>query len=262
MRKLSKGKWLAIVLALALVMSLVPMIGFAENECEPCEPEKVVDLIAGQNMVVGTVTVTNDDEQVCVTYALDEDALEAGWLIYETHLYIGDCEFDGVLTRPNSRLGGPYQANPIPGKFPYGDDELDGVEEWSFCISFDKLGFGICEEVYIAAHAVVKRVVEEAYCETIVDAGDDFFVSDTETMVVESANFATPFPAELAWVHPLWNQRLTYDFDDDAEWIWESERVVNPIDGDVVTFEREFDVEQSGCSLDYVNSCFNAWFLI
>jgi len=167
MRKVLKVRWLAIVLALAMVLSLVPAVGAVSNngngECEPCEPEKVVDLIAGQNMVVGTVTVTNDDEQVCVTYALDqEDALDDGWLIYETHLYIGDCDFDGVLTRPNSRLGEPHYANPIPGQFPYGDDELDGVEEWTFCISFEDLGFEICNEVCIAAHAVVMK--EE--CET------------------------------------------------------------------------------------------------
>jgi len=240
-----KSKWLAIVLALAMVLSLVPAMGMADNnndvECEPCEcetcAEKVLDLIAGQNKVVGEVTVINDDEKVCVTYALDEDALEEGWLIYETHLAIA-TEKEGIPQTPENRWG----TNPIPGLFPYGDDELDGVEYHNECILFEDVDFGICDEVYIAAHAVVKRVVEEAYCETIEEAGDDFFVSDTETMVVESSNFDTPFNAELAWVHPSWNTSLSRPFDEDAEWIWESEYVVNPVDGDVVTFEKEFEV--------------------
>ncbi len=237
-----KGKWLAILLAVAMVLSLVPAVGMADNnnnnnDCGECIPFHEVDLIAGQHDVVGTVTVENDDEKVCVTYALDKDALEEGWLIYETHLAIA-TEKDGIPQTSGNRWG----TNPIPGQFPYGDDELDGVEYYTECVYFEDVDFGICDEVYIAAHAVVKRVVEEAYCETIEEAGDDFFVSDTETMVVESSNFDTPFNAELAWVHPSWNTSLSRPFDEDAEWIWESEYVVNPIDGDVVTFEKEFEV--------------------
>ena len=157
-----KGKWLVVLLAIAMLATVGSAVSTTSengNGCESCEPELIVELIAGQDMVVGTVTVTNDDEQVCVTYALDEDALEAGWLIYETHLYVGDGDFDGVLTRPNRRLGGEYQANPIPGLFPYGDDELEGVAEWSFCVSLKDLGVEFCDEVFVAAHAVVKRIV-------------------------------------------------------------------------------------------------------
>lgn len=157
-------------MVIAMMVAFFPAMGFAENNnnngCDDCEPFMEVDLIAGQNQKVGTVTVTNDNDQLCVTYALDDEALEKGWLIYETHLYIGDGEFEGVLTRPNVRAGGPYMANPIPGQFPYGDTFDEGREEWSFCIDFDDLGFGICEEVYIAAHAVIERseceVIEEA----------------------------------------------------------------------------------------------------
>ena len=166
---MSYRKWLAVLVAVVMILTLFPALGFAaghENDCDECEPYFETILYAGQDEVVGTVTVTNDDEQICVTYALDEDALEAGWLIYETHLYIGDCEFEGVLTPYNERAGGPYFANPIPGQFPYGDDELGGVEEWTFCISFDDLEFGICNEVCIAAHAVIERVE----CETLAEA--------------------------------------------------------------------------------------------
>ncbi|MFO7951577.1 MAG: hypothetical protein R6U91_02025 [Bacillota bacterium] len=164
MRKLSKGRWLAIMLAMALVLSLIPALGMAENEdsCEPCDPEDEVKLIAGQNMEVGAVTITNDDEQICVTYALDEEAIDKGWLIYETHLAI-TTEYDGIPQTDPNRWG----TNPIPGLFPYGDDELEGVESYTECISFGDVGFKICDEVYIAAHAVIEReecdVIEAPY---------------------------------------------------------------------------------------------------
>ncbi len=159
--KIKKTSWLYLALVLVLIVSLFAGLTGADEECEPCEPELVVDLIAGQNMVVGSVTVTNDDEKVCVTYALDEDALEEGWLIYETHLAIA-TEKDGIPQTPGNRWG----TNPIPGLFPYGDDELDGVEEWSFCVSLDELGVEFCNEVFIAAHAVIERVE----CEVLAEA--------------------------------------------------------------------------------------------
>ncbi len=113
---------------------------------------QIGDLLAGQNYKVGTVSVSSDDNQICVTYALDQDALDEGWGIYETHLAIAKYFGDIPVNR-----GG----NPVPGQFPYGDDDLDGEDEWSFCVDFDDLEV-VCEdedEVYIAAHAVVKRLV-------------------------------------------------------------------------------------------------------
>lgn len=108
-----------------------------------------VDLIAGKNDVVGKVSVTNDGTQICVSYTLDQNALDDGWLIYETHLAIaGDLE-DIPTNRP---------GNPVPGQFPYGDDELEGVEEWTFCVAFNDLNVDCDDQVYVAAHAVVKKV--------------------------------------------------------------------------------------------------------
>ena len=122
--------------------------------CEDCTPKEVFALIAGQNEVVGTVTVENDEDEICVTYALDKDALAKGWGIYETHLAIEDKLEDIPQTRE-----GRWGTNPIPGQFLYGDDDLDGVEEWTHCVSLDDLEIKPCDYVHIAAHAVVKRIV-------------------------------------------------------------------------------------------------------
>ena len=154
----------SVLVAFGIIACELPL-GGGEEGCNDCEP-LVIDLIAGQHMVVGTVTVKNDPEKVCVTYALDEDALEEGWLLYETHLYMGATDAF-PLTRHNNRLGEPYYANPVPGKFPYGDDELEGVSEYTECVSFDDLGvefddFNADDEIYLAAHAVIERFEDTA----------------------------------------------------------------------------------------------------
>ena len=162
---MSYRKWLAILVAVVMILTLFPALGFAsehDDGCDECEPELIVDLIAGQNEVVGTVTVTNDDEQLCIKYELSDEALEDGWLLYETHWAVGTDLSDIPQTSENR-----WGTNPIPGQFPYGDDELEGVKYYTECISLEDLGFGICNDVYIAAHAVIEReecdVIEAPY---------------------------------------------------------------------------------------------------
>ena len=70
-------------------------------------------------------------------------------------------------------------------------------------------------------------------------------VSDTNTMVTEVNGTAVDPEenAELAWVHGTWWSSLDYKFgypDNDAQWIWETKDSVDPVDGRVVRFEREF----------------------
>lgn len=158
MRKASKARWLAAMMVPMMLFAMAPAVGRAVDlvdGCGECGPY-TTPLIAGQHIEVGTVTVKDDGEQVCVTYELSGEALEDGWLIYETHLYVG-ADDDFPLTRRNPRLGGPYKANPIPGRFPYGDDGLDGVESWTFCVSLEELGAETGQCLYIAAHAVIER---------------------------------------------------------------------------------------------------------
>lgn len=64
---------------------------------------------------------------------------------------------DFALTRPNAQLGGPYFANPMPGRYPYGDDALAGAEDWAYCIALGDLGVELGDEVFVAAHAVIGR---------------------------------------------------------------------------------------------------------
>jgi hypothetical protein len=142
------------------------------------EPEEI-DLLAGQNMMVGKILVWNDnvDEKLCVEYQLNEASLAEGWLIYETHL---------VVTTSLNEIAQTKKGNPIPGQFPYGDDNLEGLPSYKECFSFNELGIEPGDEVVIAAHAVVQKWDEGVLMEDETAWGDG-------TRFNENGNWATYF---------------------------------------------------------------------
>lgn len=98
------------------------------------------DLLAGQTIDAGDVTVTLVDGTIVVNYETDGD-----WVITETHLFVGPL--DDLPTN-----GG---GNPRIGHFPYGD-EYDPAQTSIDFITID-LAPGEC--VFVAAHAVVVNTV-------------------------------------------------------------------------------------------------------
>lgn len=98
--------------------------------------EETVDLIAGQNIDVGSVTVTLDGDTVIVTYETDGD-----WSIDETHLFVGD-----LADLPTNGGG-----NPRIGHFPHNESHTAGTT--TVIVSTIELLPGEC--AYVAAHAVV-----------------------------------------------------------------------------------------------------------
>jgi hypothetical protein len=67
-------------------------------------------------------------------------------------------------------------------------------------------------------------------------------------MVTEGNSGApVPYPAVVAWepwddTEPShWDINIDHDFAE-ADWIWEAYRVLSPVDGDIVEFEREFSI--------------------
>ena len=138
--------WLALVVAL---VGLAPAAGatmvepvakaLAANTCDPsfgeapCETE----LIAGQEMDVGRVTVESDGLNVIVRYLIDDP----DWFITETHLYVG--------TEPPAR--------PSPGQFPYHHTQLNTMMD-EYVIPLADLGVGAGDCLTFAAHAVVAHM--------------------------------------------------------------------------------------------------------
>jgi len=75
-------------------------------------------------------------------------------------------------------------------------------------------------------------------------------VSDTSTLVINGnvSGASYPYNAVLAWQpygtsNDHWDKSITgHVFSTSAKWIWESYRVVNPINGDIVDFKRSFSI--------------------
>jgi hypothetical protein len=137
------------VLTLLLSMGVAPAMAHTEDE------PMVIPLLAGQDMEVGGVSVWNDGVSLCVKYELSAEALEAGWLLYETHLAVASDVADIPQTKPRR---GEVNGNPIPGQFAYGADDLGGVSDWQVCIPLEELGAEGGDDLFIAAHAVIRDV--------------------------------------------------------------------------------------------------------
>ena len=109
------------------------------DRVDNCLPTEVM-LVAGQTMDAGTVTVSNDPDYIYVTYTTAN-----GWLLTQTHLYVGDC----ALIPVNN------PGNPIPGQFPYGGNH-DRITSYTYQVPISAIPVGGCG--CIAAHAVVVQV--------------------------------------------------------------------------------------------------------
>jgi uncharacterized repeat protein (TIGR02543 family) len=93
----------------------------------------------------------------------------------------------------------------------------------------------------------IEVTIPDTYSVTVSDSAacSSTIVSDTDTLVTRG-NGTVPHNAVLAWVHGNWWPGLTgYNFGyptNTAQWIWETYQVVHPVEGDVVFFERSFDI--------------------
>lgn len=104
-----------------------------------CDPQ-TVSLIAGQNINAGSISVTNDNDFIYVTYTSDN-----GYLITQTHLYVGDC----ALIPVNG------QGNPLPGHFPYSSAH-NNISSYTYQVPISALPAGTCG--CIAAHCVLVKL--------------------------------------------------------------------------------------------------------
>ncbi len=109
------------------------------REGDPVCVATEVTLIAGQTINSGTVSVSNDAQYIYVTYTTTN-----GWVLAQTHLYVGDC----ALIPINN------PGNPIPGQFPYSSTHAN-VTTYTYQVPLSQIPPGSCG--CIAAHAVVKQ---------------------------------------------------------------------------------------------------------
>lgn len=104
---------------------------------DPCYEESYT-IYAGQHIDVGTLTVSNDEENIFVTY----DLSGTDWKLSETHLFVGNVD-DLPLN------GG---GNPKIGHFPYSESH-NGEQIYTYTLPREDF-----EECFaVAAHAVVVK---------------------------------------------------------------------------------------------------------
>jgi hypothetical protein len=115
-------------------------------EIDFCGPVRYHDLIGGQTILMGSVAVGNDGENLYVKYQADP-----GYVITETHLFVGDI--DKLPTAGKNK-------NPKIGHFPYKSDNYEGSESVIHTIPLNKFKN---ECFSVVAHAVVE--CEDGTCE-------------------------------------------------------------------------------------------------
>jgi hypothetical protein len=146
--KLNKiAAWLAVA---GLVFSFVAFSNAAPaGACPPpppppptiCGEAEVFTLWGGKTINVGTVTVSNDEENLYVTYDTTGD-----WYLKEVHLYVLDYE-------PTERL--------TPGQAPYKSGDISYATSYTFVVPL--AGFDVtCDEtvLWLQAHAAVVKIVD------------------------------------------------------------------------------------------------------
>ena len=128
----------AVVAAYTVADFKASLSGAEEEPVEACFSR---DLIAGQNEVVGQVTIkVNEDGSWTLTYHTLE-----GWSLKETHLSLSpDCDNP---TFPVTKTG-----NPKVGKFEYAASHENDIDTVEYTIYQDSFSWEFC----FAAHAVVQ----------------------------------------------------------------------------------------------------------
>jgi hypothetical protein len=124
-----------------LYQAAIVVVCLATAMAVPCAAAEV-DLCAGQHIDAGTVTVTNDANNLYVTY----DTSGSEWVIVETHLEVADTPA-GI---PQNKSG-----NPKVGQFTY-SGEYGGTDLAEYVIPLSEIVND--GNVVVAAHAIVEKV--------------------------------------------------------------------------------------------------------
>jgi hypothetical protein len=228
-------KLVYVLIAVSLTLALLPAVASAHMEDDPYK----VDLLAGQTTDIGDVLVWNDADTLYVKFVSTGDCL------LETHVHVGTSLADFPLTK---------KGNPIPGHFDYSDPH-GCVSEYTYPIPLEDEWVPCETDLLIAAHAALGQ--EEAMA--IVSGDGQTIVTQRRTG--NAVGFTSVnAPAVLAWepgpnypndgaddtaweAWSLWDQRLSINLvPTGADWIWESYRVLDPVYGTVLTFQRTFDI--------------------
>ena len=100
-------------------------------------------LVAGQSIDIGTVQVTQQATELCISFGITRD----DWYLTETHV---------AIAATAAELPQNDAENPQIGNFPYHHTGLHSQFD-QHCVDYAELGFEPGQRIAIAAHAVVQR---------------------------------------------------------------------------------------------------------
>ncbi|MFU8862148.1 MAG: hypothetical protein ACNA8K_17210 [Cyclonatronaceae bacterium] len=106
-----------------------------------CGTTEFYTLYAGQSIDAGKLAVSNDGNNLYVTFTTT-----GKWLLGATHLHVSDVLNDIPSTK---------QGNPIPGRFAYSENYDPFVNSYTYTLSLEDNGWEAGNELFVAAHAVV-----------------------------------------------------------------------------------------------------------
>lgn len=170
-------------LAIAGLVSMASVPAMAAD-APVCGEPRVFALTGGQTIDVGTITVSNDEEYLRVTYQTAED-----WYLEEVQLYVLDYE-------PGERLA--------PGHAPYKSEDISYVRNWTFEVPLGDVACGTV--LWLQAHAAVARIVdgEKVQGETAyggeIQAGNPWYGNiEYAVQCCEADAACYEFQGETAW---------------------------------------------------------------
>jgi hypothetical protein len=162
--KMKKSHTLLSILGLVAMIVAAFFVAAPNAQAEGyCGTPDVVTLWAGQTIDAGTVTVSNDEFNLYVTFTTAND-----WLLSETHLHVADS----LAEVPQTKKG-----NPKIGNFAYQTTHDPYATEHTYTIAKDNLSLDDNNSVVVAAHASVVQVDSSGNVidqETGWGAGDPF----------------------------------------------------------------------------------------
>jgi hypothetical protein len=166
---------------LFVIAAFVMLFGLAVSPAAPvqaqsdfCGAPLEVDLLAGQTIPAGTITIANDANTLYVTFSTEG----TGWYLSETHLHVADS----LASIPQTKNG-----NPKIGNFNDQSTHDPFVTEMTYTIEKSRWNTDAFKNVVVAAHAVVVKLDEAGNViarETGWGKGDQFNVKGSWAMYI------------------------------------------------------------------------------
>ncbi|MBD3235861.1 MAG: hypothetical protein GF330_04085 [Candidatus Eisenbacteria bacterium] len=110
---------------------------------DPCGEIFETALLAGQQIVIGHIVVSNNE----TTLQVEIVVTEPGWVMSETHVGIEDTFEDLPMTG---------SGNPKVGKFEFSTEYDEPVMIWAYEIDLAEYGYAPLTQLYGAVHAAVE----------------------------------------------------------------------------------------------------------